>query len=648
MDALEHNQVKNYFDKIKINIIYNILYFLDFFSIAEISFLNNFFYIMMKKRFTKRTKMITTSLKVYKKKLNFDFAQDFHHILSNNSQLISKEIKPIIMNMLQVDYFYKLPVLKHYFNKIRIKNFSKISLVNTNLGQKSIKYLSYYIENNLNIKKLNLSKNKLTENILSPLSKTIQSALNLFSLKLNYCVTDNTTYKNLNKIISINPRLTHLSLAFCNLEDEGLILLESLENIISLNLAGNKISTIGLKHILETSSSLQILNLENNHLNSISGLYLSLFLKNPECKLKKIFMGDNYITNSGLRSIFFALTFNPRSQLEVLSIDQNILENFEIELFGEIKMNSLCCLKRLDFGKYNLNQEIFEKILNFLNKFKSINCINFCDNSCFIKESNIDLFFKEFLFKTKANIKSLVLDNCYIGMGKFLKYLLDYYKFDENSISVTELSLASNSLYLLNTNLLTEIFYQNKLKILNLSDNELNLWTEDKFKKLSIAVGKNEYLEYLNLNNNKLGSYVCYLFEFLKFNSCLKELHLDCNKLIIDESLIDCLKNLLDFNKCLQILSMSKNNLSDPFVISIFENIINNYSILKFDLSMNDITINCVFKIIIHILQKGNSIKNSLFEKKIILKNELIDSAFANSEVSELRKNVDLFKTLII
>ena len=158
-----------FFSKIKINNIYHIFSYLDLFELSEFSFLSHNFSKIISTKFNKKISIIKATIKICNSKLKINLPCDFTIYLRNNSKKVRNEINEILKIQLP-DQYSHLPIKKYFFNHLGNLNITKINLKNDEIGKRSMKYLSYYIESHHKVKNIILSDNKLNGQILEPLS----------------------------------------------------------------------------------------------------------------------------------------------------------------------------------------------------------------------------------------------------------------------------------------------------------------------------------------------------------------------------------------------------------------------------------------------------------------------------------------------
>ncbi|XP_078390107.1 NACHT, LRR and PYD domains-containing protein 3-like isoform X1 [Cetorhinus maximus] len=165
----------------------------------------------------------------------------------------------------------------------------KLRLISNNLGDSGVKLLSAALRQpGCKIQELNLFNNNLTDS----------------------CAED------LASVISTNQSLTDLDLGFNQLGDSGVKLLS-----VALRNSGCKIQRLGLRDNKLTDScaedlasvfnrSLTDLNLGNNKLGDSGVKRLSVALRGPDCKIQKLDLCYNRLTDSCAEDLASALSTN--------------------------------------------------------------------------------------------------------------------------------------------------------------------------------------------------------------------------------------------------------------------------------------------------------------------------------------------------
>ena len=624
---------KKGFEKINNYNFIKISKFLSFLEIAEASFVNKKFNILLNRRYSKRFPAIKASISIFKKNIFIKFPEDFRFYLEKNSLHIKEVIKKIIESLDTEEYFNKLGAKKYFFSKkdFNSSTITKIFLNNCEIGKKSMKYLSYYLSNpKCQIKDIDISRSKINGEILRPIESV--KKLELDSLIANKCIIDIKTLG----IIS-NIKVKKLSLVNNNIDNESISKLES-SYIEELNLSNNSISNDGMLNICKNMPNLTKLNLSNNNLCDSSIVYICIYIKRSENKLISLNLKDNKITLTGMMTLMTVLDYKNKQDKNSLSIKRlnlsgNLLDYVPIpERLGtnflNIKLEKLC----LSNHCFNIND--LNILFNFINNIKTLKILDL--SKTVFDNVSLNLLFNR--VSENTTLIKLKLNNCYLGNTEMNNSLGSYYsknnankEINNNNINnpknenengneiilnkaeksesiihneylgVESLDLGYN---FINYKQLDNIILSNNIKELNIEGNDLHLWGND----LNIffdSIIKNKVLEKLNLNNNNLQKFGNVLLEKLynfnndnNSNCFLKHLSLEDNQ--IKDIKLE-LTNLLGNNKNLEVLNLRQNLINDEignnyFFHSLFKNKSSNLK--EINISDNKISLDFIEKII--------------------------------------------------
>ena len=314
--------------------------------------------------------------------------------------------------------------------------------------------------------------------------------------------------------------------------------------ILLINLSGNKIGCLGCKEIsefLESSRSvsdgnckLSSLNLNHNLVTDEGVKYLAEALKHNNCKLNSLNLADNELTNEGVKCLAEALKHS-NCTLSSLHLNNNLLTDKGVESLAEALKHSNCKLKNLNLAGNELVTD--EGVKYLAEALKDSNC----------KLNSLNLWWQNNVTR------------------------------DEGVTCLAEALKNSNC----------------KLNSLNLRNLGGNEFTDEGVKNLAKALKhSNCKLNRLNLTGNEFTDEgVKYLAEALKDGDCeLKSLDLACNKLT-DEG-VKCLAKALKNSSCkLNSLTLWQNNVTDEGVNYLAEALNYNYCELKsLNLWQNNVT----------------------------------------------------------
>jgi len=630
---------KKNFEKINIYNFIGIIKFFSFPEMLELIGVSHLFNQRICEKYPKRIPLIKSTLKVLKKNIVLNFSEDFRNLLKKNSLYTSELTKNMVINF-EVEYFPKMGLKKYFFSKMHSNpNITKLYLDNCDLGKKSMKNLSYYLENkNCKIKEIDISVNKITGEILNPLENNPSIELDYLILNANKCALDLKTFSSLSNI-----KTKKLSLENNNIDND---LIDKLKNdyITGLDLSFNSISDEGLFNICNNFPNLTYLNLENNNICDLSIVYICLYLK-EKSEILNLNLKDNKITITGMITLISTLdkinkmksnsnnTEIKYYSLKELNLSGNLLDLVEIPKRLGIHFLNVK-IEQLYLGNHSFNIDDLDILMNFINNIKNINLLDLSKIS--FDNVSLNLIFNR--VSENNSLKKLILRNCYLGNTEVNNTLENYYTksglqkennkiqseiifnddkneedikdisnkkeeiiISEKSIGVESLDLAYN---FINYQKLDKIILANKIKELNIEGNDLYLHENELYLFFDFLID-NKVLEKVNLNKNYLQSQAKKLLEKMsdfnnknQSNCSLKFLSLEDNQ-IKDINLE--LTNLLSNNKNLETLKLGMNLIGDEignnyFFHGLYKNQKSNLK--EIDISNNKISLAFIDKII--------------------------------------------------
>ena len=630
---------KKNFEKINIYNFIGIIKFFSFPEMLELIGVSHLFKQRICEKYPKRIPLIKSTLKVLKKNIVLNFSEDFRNLLKKNSLYTSELTKNMVINF-EVEYFPKMGLKKYFFSKMHSNpNITKLYLDNCDLGKKSMKNLSYYLENkNCKIKEIDISVNKITGEILNPLENNPSIELDYLNLNANKCALDLKTFSSLSNI-----KTKKLSLENNNIDND---LIDKLKNdyITGLDLSFNSISDEGLFNICNNFPNLTYLNLENNNICDLSIVYICLYLK-EKSEILNLNLKDNKITITGMITLISTLdkinkmksnshnTEIKYYSLKELNLSGNLLDLVEIPKRLGIHFLNVK-IEQLYLGNHSFNIDDLDILMNFINNIKNINLLDLSKIS--FDNVSLNLIFNR--VSENNSLKKLILRNCYLGNTEVNNTLENYYTksglqkennkiqseiiinddkneedikdisnkkeeiiISEKSIGVESLDLAYN---FINYQKLDKIILANKIKELNIEGNDLYLHENELYLFFDFLID-NKVLEKVNLNKNYLQSQAKKLLEKMsdfnnknQSNCSLKFLSLEDNQ-IKDINLE--LTNLLSNNKNLETLKLGMNLIGDEignnyFFHGLYKNQKSNLK--EIDISNNKISLAFIDKII--------------------------------------------------
>ena len=411
---------KKFFDKINTYNFIGIMKFFSFPEMIEISFVNKKFLNIIEQKYPKRIPLIKITLKTLKKNIFLNFSEDFRFQLRKNSAYTSSITKAMIESLL-IEYFPKMKVKKYYFNHMKSNSeIKEIFLGNSDLGKKSMKYLSYYFNNkNCNITDVDISGNKINGEILKPLCNNPNIILN--NLIANKCIVDLKTFIFLSDI-----KTKKLSLTNNNLDNEYISKLQN-NYINELNISFNSLSNESIFNICKNLPNLTKLNISNNNICDLSIVYICLYMKEQKNKLTSLNLKDNKITITGMLTLISTLdkinrTNNNSHSLTKLNLSGNLLDLLPIPkrletYFSNVRIEKLC------LGNHSFNISDLNILLNFINNIKNITVLDL--SKIVFDNVSLNLIFNR--VSENDSLKKLKLKYCYLGNTEVNNTLENYY-----------------------------------------------------------------------------------------------------------------------------------------------------------------------------------------------------------------------------
>ena len=365
--------------------------------------------------------------------------------------------------------------------------------------------------------------------------------------------------------------------------------------ILMINLSGNKIGCLGCKEIsefLESSTSvsdgnckLSSLNLNHNLVTDEGVKYLAKALKHNNCKLDSLNLADNELTNEGVQCLAEALK-DSNCTLSSLNLNHNLVTDEVVDSLAEALKHSNCKLKSLNLAG---NESVTDEGVKYLAEaLKDSNCklksLILAGNE--FTDEGVK-YLAEALKDGDCELKTLDLA-CNKLADEGVKYLAEALK----DCKLNSLILWQNNVTDEGVKYLAEALKDSncKLKSLILAGNE---FTDEGVKYLAEALKDGDCeLKTLDLASNKLADEeVKYLAEALKDGDCeLKTLDLACNKLA-DEGVKYLAEALKDSNCKLKSLHLTNNKLTDEGVNYLAEALKDgNCKLHSLDLAFNNVT----------------------------------------------------------
>ncbi|XP_078087455.1 NACHT, LRR and PYD domains-containing protein 3-like [Mustelus asterias] len=238
----------------------------------------------------------------------------------------------------------------------------ELSLKNNALTASCTMDLASALSMNQSLIDLNLSYNNLGDSGVKPLTLTLRNP-NCKIQKLSLCnnALTGSCAEELASVLSSNQSLTNLNLSSNKLGDSGVKLLSaSLRNpdckIQKLGLYENTLSyhcAKDLSSALSANQSLMFLDLGDNNLGNSGVKLLSEALKKPNCKIQRLELEKNGLTDSCTEDLAFALSTN-RSMM-FLILKSNLFTDASVPALRHIILNCRS-LEQIDLQGSQLSQ----------------------------------------------------------------------------------------------------------------------------------------------------------------------------------------------------------------------------------------------------------------------------------------------------
>ncbi|XP_078059021.1 NACHT, LRR and PYD domains-containing protein 12-like [Mustelus asterias] len=370
--------------------------------------------------------------------------------------------------------------------------------------------------------------------------------------------------EGLQRLGPVLHKCQELSLRFNKVGDSGVKLLSAaLRNpeckIRKLDLRGNDLTDScaeDLASALSTNRSLIDLNLGGNKLGDSGVKLLSVALRNPDCKIQKLHLRGNDLTDSCAEDLASALSTN-RSLID-LNLSGNKLGDSGVKLLSVALRNPDCKIQKLHLRGNALTDSCAEDLASALSTNRSLIDLDLGNNK--LGDSGVKLLSVALrnpdckIQKLHLNANALT-DSCAEDLASALS----------TNRSLIDLNLGYNKLGDSGVKLLSVALRNPECKIqkLHLRGNDL---TDSCAEDLASALRTNRSLIDLYLGVNNLGDSGVKLLSVALRNPECKIQELDLYRNALTDSCAEDLASALSTNQSLRILNLGFNSFTDQSV----------------------------------------------------------------------------------
>ncbi|XP_072894538.1 NACHT, LRR and PYD domains-containing protein 3-like isoform X1 [Hemitrygon akajei] len=261
-------------------------------------------------------------------------------------------------------------------------------LVNVGLKDSGVEDLVSALSTNPSLTELDLSDNKLRDSGVKLLSAALRNPeCKIQKLWLRDVDLKDSGAEDLVSALSTKPSLTELNLSDNELGDSGVKLVSAaLRNpeckIQKLWLRDVDLTDSGAKDLvsaLSTNPSLTELNLSDNKLGDSGVKLVSAALRNPECKIQKLGLRGVGLTDSGAEDLVSALSTKP--SLTELDLSLNELGDSGVKQVFAALRNPECKIQKLQLSDVGLTDSGVEDLVSALSTNPSLTVLNLGSNS---------------------------------------------------------------------------------------------------------------------------------------------------------------------------------------------------------------------------------------------------------------------------
>ncbi|XP_072133414.1 uncharacterized protein [Mobula birostris] len=441
----------------------------------------------------------------------------------------------------------------------------KLGLDNVGLTDSGAKDLISALSTNSSLTELDLGANKLGDSGVKPVSEALRNPeCKIQKLWLYDVGLTANGAKDLISTLSTNRSLKELSLNDNKLGDSGVKLVSAalrnpeckIQKLWLWNVGLTVSGAEDLSPAISTNRSLMELNLNDNQLGESGVKLVSAALRKAECKIQKLWLRDVGLTDSGVEQLASALSTNP--SLMELNLNDNKLGDSGVKLVSEALRNSKCKIQKLWLRNVGLTDSGAQDLVSALRTNPSLKELSLNDNK--LEDSGVKLV-SAALRISECKIQKLWLRN----VGLTDSGVEDLASALSTNPSLTELNLSANELGDSGVKLVSAALTNSKFCIQKLWLSDVGL-TANGAKDLISTLSTNRSLKELSLNDNKLGdSGVKLLSAALRDSECNIQKLCLWNVGLTDSGAGD-LNAALGGNPSLTVLNLNNNKLEDSGV----------------------------------------------------------------------------------
>ncbi|XP_059815149.1 NACHT, LRR and PYD domains-containing protein 12-like [Hypanus sabinus] len=259
----------------------------------------------------------------------------------------------------------------------------KLWLERVGLTDSGTEDLASVLSTKPSLTELNLSGNKLGDSGVKLVSAALRNPeCKIQRLWLTRVGLTDSGAEDLVSALSTNPSLTGLDLSDNKLGDSGVKLVSAALRNPECKIQKLWLERVGLTDsgaedlvsALSTNPSLTDLNLSDNKLGDSGVKLVSAALRNPECKIQKLELGDVGLTDSGAEDLASALSTKP--SLTELYLSNNKLGDSGVKLVSAALRNPECKIQKLLLEDVGLTDSGAEDLVSALSTNPSLTELN--------------------------------------------------------------------------------------------------------------------------------------------------------------------------------------------------------------------------------------------------------------------------------